>query len=214
MQVGDMISEVKLMLHVNSSQLNDNISQDDYRLLLNQAYASLWSDIRTEVSEANLLAKYDIQWPPQAQTMDLPEPLQDKLIWDIWQLGPPSDTPLVPATVRFETRNVLRMDFPGPVLAANLGLRIYYVPDVEQFQEDQQIPLLIPPAHHRVIVWQTLVDIKMLWDKTVPDTWLDRLDKLKGNLLQELRTRPVAQRANITPRFRSGTFTGLAGAVF
>lgn len=214
MLVGEIIDEVKLMLHVNRSQLNDDIAQSDYRLFAQQAYESLWSDIRTEVSEANLLTKYDIQWPPQSQTMELPTPLQDKLIWDIWQLGPPNNTPLLPATVRFETRNVLRMDFPGPVISASLGLRIYYVPDAEKFTEDEQTPLLIPSMHHRVIVWKTLVDIKMLWDKVVPDTWHDRLDKLTGNLLQELRTRPVAQRANITPRFRSGTFTGLAGAVF
>ena len=106
------------------------------------------------------------------------------------------------------------MGFPGPIVSADLALRVYYVPDAEQFTDDKQTPLLIPPAHHRVIVWQTLCDIKMLWDKDVPDKWQRRLDGLVGSLLQELRTRPVAHRANIQPRFRAGNFEGLAGAVF
>lgn len=213
MLVGDITDEVKLMLKVNRSQLNDDIAPSDYRLFAQQSYESLWTDIRTEVSEANLLAKDDILWNSANRTMPLPVPLQDKLIWDIWQLGADGITPLCPANIRFETRNVLRMNV-GPVITANLGLRIYYVPDAEQFIDDKQTPLLIPPAHHRVIVWQTLVDIKMLWDKEVPDSWNDRLDKLKGGLLQELRTRPVAHRANIKPRFCSGNFGGLAGAIF
>ena len=97
MLVGDMTDEVKLMLHVNNSQQNDDFSPASYRLLLGQAYASLWTDIRTEVSEANLLAKYDMLWNPLGQTMELPVPLQDKLIWDIWTLGPPDASPLCPA---------------------------------------------------------------------------------------------------------------------
>lgn len=214
MLVGEMIDEVKLMLHVNRSQLNDDISQSDYRLFLSQAYESLWSDIRTEVSEDNLLSKYDIQWNPTSQTMELPVPLQDTLIFDIWTLGPPNNTPLCPANIRFETRNVLRMDFLGPVISANLGLRIYYIANAEKFTDDKQTPLLIPSMHHRVIVWQTLSDIKQIWDKATPDAWTDRLEKLKGNMLQELRTRPVAHRANIQPRFRGSNFGGLAGAIF
>jgi hypothetical protein len=211
MLVGDITDEVKLMLKVNRSQLNDDIAPSDYRLFAQQAYESLWSDIRTEVSEANLLVKDDIQWNPAHATMTLPAPLQDKLIWDIWQLGP-DGTPWCPANICFETRNTLRMGI-GPVIPANLGLRIYYVPDAEAFVDDKQTPLLIPTSHHRVIVWKTLVDIKMLWDKDVPQSWEARLDKLTGNLLQELRTRPVAHRANIKPRFRTGNFGGLAGAI-
>lgn len=214
MLVGDITDQVKLMLHVNRSQLNDDIAPSDYRLLAQQAYESLWSDIRMEVAEDNLLTKFDIQWDPLSQTMELPVPLQDKLIWDIWQLGPPDNMPICPANIRFETRNVLRMNYLGPVVTSSLGLRIYYVPDAEAFTDDKQTPLLIPPAHHRVIVWRTLCDIKMLWDKQVPDAWQDRLDKLQGTLLQELRTRPVAHRANIKPRFRSTNFGGLAGAIF
>lgn len=214
MLVGDMIAEMKFMLNVNDSQMNDNVSPSNYLLLLTQAYQSLWSDIRMEVSEANLLAKYDIQWNPASQTMELPVPLQDKLVWDVWTLGPPNNTPLCPANITFETRNVLRMNFLGPVISANLGLRIYYVPDAEQFTDVKQTPLLIPSAHHRVIVWQALIDLKMFLDKQIPDSWNDRLDKLKGTLLQELRTRPVAHRANIKPRFRGGNFGGLAGAIF
>lgn len=213
MNVGDMVAETKLMLHVNSSQLNDDISPDNYKLLLTQAYQTIWTDVRTEVAEANLLAKWDIEWPADEQTLTLPLPLQDQLIWDIWQLGA-SNQPVCPAPVHFEVRNVLRFDGVAPLIAASNKLRIYFVPDAEKLVSDNQRPLLIPPAHHRVIVWRTLCDIKMLWDKVVPDTWAKRLDDSLGSLLQELRTRPVAHRANIKPRFRDDVITGLQNAVF
>lgn len=195
MTLGQMRALCKLYLNVNASQLNDDITDAQWNAFIQQAYNDVWMRVRTQVSRATLLSSTDLTWPAGQQTMTLPTNLQNALIYDIWRIDG-NGNPLCQFQAFFETRNVLR----NPTIffnAAGWQIRLYFVPEIEQLTNDEAIPNLIPPQYHSVLVWETLLVVKALYDKEIPASWEKKRDEVDFSLIKEQSTRPVAQRSNI-----------------
>jgi hypothetical protein len=191
--LGEIRANCKFDLSVNDSQLDDHISDASWNRLINQSYNKAWKELRTQVAREATVQSYDFAWTTGALTMDLPDAIKDGTLHQIVEVNS-SGVPIREFQGFFETRNRLRV-MGG--LAYSATLRVYYIPEVEQLVLDEQVPLLIPPQHHDFIEWETLLLVKQLQDKEIPEAWQKRYNELKFSLFNEFKSRPFNPRPGI-----------------
>lgn len=190
---GEIRNNVKFSLNVNASQLDDSILDADWNRLIQQAYNKAWKELRTAVAREATVEQYDFTWASGALTMELPGPLKNATLHEIWEVNT-SGIPIREFPGYFESRNFLRIYGVYPYTAT---LRAYYIPEVEQLDTDTSVPVLIPPQHHDLLEWETLLLVKQLQDKDIPDSWQKRYDALKFSLFNEFKSRPFNPRPTI-----------------
>lgn len=190
---GEIRENCKFDMNVNSSQDDDSILDANWNRLIQQAYNKAWKELRTAVAREATVEQYDFTWESGALTMELPTVLKNATLYDLWEVNT-SGIPIREFPGYFESRNFLRIYGVYPY---NATLRAYYIPEVEQLEVDEQVPLLIPPQHHDLLEWETLILVKQLQDQEIPDSWQTRYDALKFSLFNEFKSRPLNARPTI-----------------
>lgn len=191
--LGEIRANCKVDMNVNDSQLNDNISEATWNRLINQAYNKAWKELRTQVAREATVQSHDFAWDAGQLTMDLPLVLRNATLHQIVQVNA-SGIPIQEFPGFFETRNKLRLNSLLPYSAT---LRAYFIPEAETLTNDSDTPQLIPPQHHDFIEWETLLLVKQLQDKEIPEAWQKRYDALKFSLFNEFKSRPFNPRPGI-----------------
>lgn len=195
MTLAQLVTRLQLYYQVNSSQGSDDVSTTQWNDLIQEAYNAVWQRIRNTVSKANLLSYVDKTWTAGSQTYTLPTELKDALLYDFVQIDSVG-TPLGRIQGYFESRNVFRLNTFSAVSANPFTFRIYFIPQVEILMSTAE-PQLIPSQHHEAIVWEALINIKMLQDKQVPADWYQQREGIEMMATKELAVRPLAYRANV-----------------
>ncbi len=193
MNLGEIRAAVKFGLNVDDSQLDDHISDASWNRLINQSYNKAWKELRTQVSREATVQSYDFAWDSGEQTMDLPTVLRNATLHQLIQVTS-TGVPIGEFPGYFETRNSLRLYGSFPYTAT---IRAYFIPEAELLIDDISVPQLIPPQHHDFIEWETLLLIKQLQDKDIPEAWQKRYDALKFSLFNEFKSRPFNPRPGI-----------------
>lgn len=189
-------SFAKFILNYNDSQLEDSISATRWPELVNMAYQDVWNRFKQTVSRASLLSSTDLTWPAGATTLELPVSLHNTVIYDLVYVDQ-TGLPYGRFAGYFEKRNLLRLDLFGSANPQSFTLRVYFVPDAEELTVGTSSPVLIPPAHHKVIAWELARVIKAIADKEVPPSWDDKIAEIEQRMMIDWKSRPVAQRPNI-----------------
>lgn len=192
----ELVAYCKLALNVNNSQLNDDISDDQWIMFIQMAYKNVWTRARNQLSRDALLNVYHAQWTPGSATYTLPLWLQPMLVYDFLYTDG-NFNPLSRIAGSFETRNVFRLLQFGAVSPSPFTFNIYYISNVETLTGGASSPYLFPEPHHEVIAWEAIITVKMLYDKSVPSEWSQKRDDLEYFMIKELGNRPLAYRPNI-----------------
>lgn len=191
--LGEIRANCKFDLAVNDSQLNDNISGASWNRLINQSYNKVWKELRTQVAREATVQSVDFAWESGALTMDLPVLLRNATLHQLIEVNT-SGIPIGEFRGYFETRNKLRIYGSFPYTAT---IRAYFIPEAETLVNDSDTPQLIPPQHHDFIEWETLLLVKQLQDKDIPEAWTKRYNDLKFSLFNEFKSRPFNPRPGI-----------------
>lgn len=192
----ELVAYCKLALNVNNSQLNDDISSDQWSQFIQMAYKNVWTRARNQLGRDSLLKVFHAQWTPGSATYTLPLWLQPMLIYDIVYTDG-NNNPLSRIAGSFETRNVFRLLQFGAVSPSPFTFNIYYIANVETLNSSSS-PVLFPEPHHEVIAWEAIITVKMLYDKEVPQAWTQKRDDLEYFMVKELGNRPLASRPNVS----------------
>lgn len=190
---GEIRENCKFDLNFNASQEDDSILDADWNRLIQQAYNKAWKELRAAVAREATVEQYDFTWTAGALTMELPVPLKNSTLYDLYEVNT-SGIPIREFPGYFESRNFLRIYGVYPY---NATLRAYYIPEVESLENDSDTPRLIPPQHHDLLEWETLLLVKQLMDRDIPPSWQERYDALKFSLFNEFKARPINQRTGI-----------------
>jgi hypothetical protein len=79
--------------------------------------------------------------------------------------------------LRWVDRSTLQWGVDGPSSARSL--RVEFVPQAETMANDDEEPLLIPPAHHELLVYSAAVTARFGADEGAPGDWKDHLRELR-----------------------------------
>lgn len=182
------------ILGFNDQQTENDFTTARLNKAINWAYEQRWNETKQQVGRASLVEYVDETWASGAATFTLPAYLQGKALYKFVQV---SNDVEVELAISFQTRNVLRWDESGPTGA--ITLRCYYISATEKLETDEQVPLLIPPAHHQLIAWDAAILLKKIADQQVPSSWLETQDSLAMSLVKDMSSRPLADFARISP---------------
>lgn len=193
----ELIDACKFDMNVNDSQLADDISDTSWVRLVNNAYQEVWNRLSLELAPKGSVVQYvDKTWTAGAFTYTLPTELKNAIIYELWYLDSNSQ-PYARMDAVFQSRNLLSLNYLQSFSPGGFTFRIYFIPDAEKLAADSSEPQLIPPRHHQIIEWQTLITVKMLADKEVPQMWLAKYENLELSLMKEFTSRPLANRPNV-----------------
>lgn len=192
-----LIDRCKFMMAVNDSQANDDISDESWIRIVDDAYRTIWNRLSLEMAPKGAVVQYtDVAWTANSFTYTLPNTLKNAIIYELWYVDSNSQ-PYGQVDATFNSRNVLTMSsFPGAA-PASFNFRIYFIPNAEELAEATSEPLLIPARHHELLAWEALRTIKMLADKEVPQAWITKYEDLELTLMKEFQSRPLANRPNV-----------------
>ena len=182
------------ILGFNDEQTEGDFTTARLNKAINWAYENRWNETKQQVARASLVEYTDVEWASGEPTFELPEDLRGKALYKFVQVS--SDVELQ-LSIRFQTRNVLMWDESGPT--GDITLRVYYIATAEKLETDEQVPLLIPPAHHQLIAWDAAILLKTIADQEVPAKWTTMQENLSMSLVKDLDSRPLADYARIAP---------------
>lgn len=193
----ELIDSCKFSLNVNDSQTNDDVSDASWIRLVNNAYQEVWNRLALELAPKGSVVQYvDKTWTAGSFTYTLPAELKSAVIYELWYLDSNSQ-PYGRVDAIFGSRDILTLNYLQSFSPGGFNFRLYFIPDAEKLATASSEPQLIPSRHHQIIEWQTLITIKMLADKEVPQMWLEKYQNLELSLMKEFSSRPLANRPNV-----------------
>lgn len=195
----DIYNTSRERLAANDSQLNDSISPASWTIYIWEAYNSILMDLQAHAPREATVESMDITWPAGEQTFDLPSNLRDMIFYQIIQINE-AGVPSQEFVGYFETRNRLRIS-PG-YTAFNMNLRLYFLPVAEKWAgpdlDEASSPLFVPDRHCPLIIWQTLIHVKSIYDRgDAPAFWTQMHEIARMAFFKENMARPIAKRARI-----------------
>lgn len=192
----ELVDFCKFGLNFNASQDNDDITEAQWIMLVNNAYRAIWNRVAGGHAPKGSVVQYvDKTWTAGAYTYTLPTELKNAVIYELWYLDD-NDQPYSQVNAYFQSRNLLALPLQGSS-SVGFDFRIYFIPDAEKLETDNSEPQLLPPRHHELIGWEALRTAKSLADKEVPGTWQEKIDDLELSLAKEFQSRPLANRPNV-----------------
>lgn len=193
----EIIDFCKFAQNVNDSQADDSISDAHWIQLVNNAYKTIWNRVALELApKGAVVQEFDTDWPAGDFTFTLPDSLKNAIIYECWYLDS-NNQPYNRIDAIFDKRNVMRLNYYPSFSPGGFPFRIYYIPDAEKLEVDEQSPALLPARHHEVIAWEALRVVKMLTDKEIPEMWQAKFEDLELSLMKEFQSRPLANRPNV-----------------
>lgn len=182
------------ILGFNDAQTEGDFTAARLNNAINWAYEQRWNETKQQVARKSLVEYTDETWPSGDTSFELPAYLRGKALYKFVQVSSDVEMEL---SVSFKTRNVLQWDASGPT--GDITLRCYYIASAEKLETDDQVPALIPPAHHQIISWDAAILLKTIADQEVPSSWSEMQSNLSMSLVKDMDSRPLADYARISP---------------
>lgn len=206
MNFKEMRSELAFLLSFNEGEADQDFATARLKKALQFAYDD-------EVRQAKLEGQYrwfksnsQFTWPANQVTFTLSSSIAKAGIIDFWDIT--SSSPGVRLTVRenWEQGGVVWWLKNDTLQWGNLGpqsdrtIQVDFLAVTEKLLDDTQIPNLMPPEYHWLIVWSAAVYLRQVADEGVPDSWFGRYKAMQMDYWKTLsRGRPFSDVPTVVP---------------
>jgi hypothetical protein len=215
MNRGELRAEVAFAVNFTEATASQDFVQARLNKAIQAGYRKLIERAKLNGSRVFFQMNNEFTWPADAQTLAVPASLVQKTIVDIYDItdGEPG-LPIVVGRDAQSGGSIFWLDHKtwqwstvgGPSSAVNF--RALYEAVAENLVADSDVPELVPPQFHDLIVWEAAVLLRQIADEGSPAEWRHERDELRADFYKHCsRGRPASHVQRIFPSASHGGVT-------
>ena len=210
MNFTELQNRLAFVLNFNDTQTDSEYTTARLKQSLNYAYEREVIKAEEEGSKVWFKSTMKVTWPKSQLLLTPPEPLKQSnliKIEDITNTNPGVRLSLsadgLAGDIHWADRNTLQWSTVGPSSARSL--RFHYYARATEMSEDEDIPELIPPQFHEMIVWSAAIFLRDIADESAPGAWQRRLQDWQIDFYKYLsRGRPTSDVVTVDNTYSDG----------
>lgn len=182
---------VKFVLNFTDGQVNADFTDTRIKQAINFAYQKEVSRGKQEGQKSFFKKYQDMTWPSATVEFTLPKALWGKQIYHVEDITENNPGEPILRYVHAVTNHSWQWGMSGP--GSDRTLRVYYLAEAIDMEEDDDMPELIPDHMHELLVWSAAIFLRQVADEEAPREWHMERESLRMDYAKWLSsTKPVA----------------------
>lgn len=161
--------EVADILNFTPDATDQDFTSLQVKKAINQAYADEVVKAKQCGSRVHFTKFDQITWPASQRVLTFPQDLQQKDLISFTDVTNDDPGHSLPGSVFWKDNKTLQWGTSGPASARTI--RVYYYAAAETLVNDGDIPELIQPEHHELLMWSAAIRLRLRSDEGAPGPW-------------------------------------------